>query len=92
MTSGVAAGVVLLCSLRVIGNSGPLPWKDWGNLTVSGVGMFGAGLLACTMPTVRTLRVQPHGGATGGGVTVVGPPASRSGARPDGPRDVALRH
>src|SRR5688500_5397910 len=40
MTSGVAAGVVLLCTLIVIGESGPLPWKDWGNLALYGVGMF----------------------------------------------------
>ena len=59
VTSGVAAGVVLLCTLIVIGNSGPLPWRHWGNFALYGVGMFGVCLLACIVPTVRALRVQP---------------------------------
>jgi putative ABC transport system permease protein len=59
MTVGVAVGYVLLCVLSSAGEEGPIQWKMFATFIPYAVFMFGVCLLACIVPTLRALRVQP---------------------------------
>ena len=59
ITMGVTAGLALLIALSSLGNAGPIPWKLYGGFAVYSVFMLGVCLLACIVPTVRALRVEP---------------------------------
>jgi predicted lysophospholipase L1 biosynthesis ABC-type transport system permease subunit len=59
ITVGVVAGLFLLMALSSMGNSGPIPWKLYGGFTLYATFMLGVCLLACIVPTMRALRVEP---------------------------------
>ena len=58
VTIGVAAGYVLLCALSSV-EAGPIQWKMYASFVPYALFMFGVCLVACIVPTLRALRVQP---------------------------------